>query len=135
IALLNDANESVAEKSRKFFVYNPGAQREQPPGIEMEFETSPYASMPAEEVEQSLEHITAIANDAERRRISRLEGLDTKRRFLMEFCQKRVESAGTPINGFQEQSYRRGRYANDRYSSNRSQGWTTDRGRTIRRDG
>ncbi len=135
IALLNDANESVAEKSRKFFVYNPGVQREQPPGIEMEFETSPYASMPAEEVEQSLEHITAIANDAERRRISRLEDLETKRRFLMEFWQKRDESPGTPINEFQEEFYRRLQYANDRYSSNRRQGWTTDRGRTILRYG
>lgn len=53
----------------------------------------------------------------------------------MEFWQKRDESPGTPINEFQEEFYRRLQYANDRYSSNRRQGWTTDRGRTILRYG
>ena len=131
LALLNDDNESVVERSRKFFVYNPGIEREQTPGVEMEFETSPYAAMTEEEVQQSLEHIAIVANDAERRRINRLEDLDTKRRFLMEFWQKRDENPVTTINEFRDEFYRRLQYANDRYSSNRREGWRTDRGRVV----
>lgn len=135
VALLNDDNESVVERSRKFFVYNPDVERQQTPTVEMEFEMSPYAGMTEEEVEQSLEHISVIANVSERRRIGRLEDLDTKRRYLMEFWQKRDESPTTPVNEFRDEFYRRLQYANDRYSSNRQEGWKTDRGRTILRYG
>ena len=131
LAMLNEDNESVVEQSRKFFVYNPGVEREQPPAVEMDFETSPYATMTEEEVEQALGHIAVIANDTERRRIGRLEDLDSERRFLMDFWQKRDDSPTTPVNEFKEEFYRRVQYANDRYSSNRRPGWETDRGRAV----
>ncbi len=135
VALLNNENESVAERSRKFFIYNPDVEREQVAAVEMEFETSPYAAMTEDEVNQSLEHIAIIANDMERRRINRLEDLEGKRRFLMDFWEKRDENPATPINEFRDEFYRRLQYANDRYSSNRREGWRTDRGRTVIRYG
>lgn len=131
VAMLNEDNESVVEQTRKFFVYNPGVERARPAAVEVDFETSAYATMSEEEVEQALRHIGIIANDAERRRIGRLEDLDARRRFLMDFWQKRDDSPTTPINEFKEEFYRRIQYANDRYSSNRRPGWETDRGRTV----
>ena len=131
LALLNEDNESVVEQSRKFFVDNPGVEREQAPAVEMDFETSPYAGMSEEEVEQALAHIAIIANDTERRRVGGLDDLDAKRRFLMDFWEKRDDSPTTPVNEFKEEFYRRVQYANDRYSSNRRPGWETDRGRTV----
>ncbi|MEX1055777.1 MAG: GWxTD domain-containing protein, partial [Rhodothermales bacterium] len=135
IAVLNRQNEAVVEQARKFFVYNPGVQREETPAVEMDFETSPYAAMPEEEVALGLEHISIISNESDRRRIRRIVDLNEKRRFLMEFWQKRDDQPGTPINEFREEFYRRLQYSNDRYSSNRQEGWRTDRGRVVIRYG
>lgn len=131
LALLDEDNESVVEQTRKFFVYNPAVAREQVPAVEMEFETSPYAVMSEDEVELALARIAIIANESERRRIARMEDLDAKQRFLMDFWQKRDDSPATPLNEFREEFDRRVQYANDRYSSNRQEGWRTDRGRTV----
>lgn len=131
VALLNDHNEAVVEQSQKFFVYNPNVERQQPSALEMEFETSPYATMTTEEVETAIEHVSVIGSESERRRLRRIEDLDEKRRALMEFWQKRDAQPNTPINEFKEEFYRRLQYANDRYSSNRRDGWQTDRGRVV----
>jgi GWxTD domain-containing protein len=131
MALLNADNEAVAEQARKFFVYNPSVERDQPLALENSFETSEYASMTEEEVARSVEHINIIASETEKRRIRRIEDLNEKRRFLMEFWGKRDPTPGQHVNGFKEEFYQRLQYANDRYSNNRSEGWKTDRGRTI----
>lgn len=131
LALLNESNESVIEQAQKFFVYNPSVQRAQPVAREMEFETSPYATMSEEEVELAVEHASVVANDTERRRLRRIEELDERRRALMEFWQKRDPDPASPINEFKEEFYQRLQYANDRYSSNMQEGWQTDRGRVV----
>ena len=135
IAVLNRENEAVVEQARKFFIYNPTVRRPETPVVEMDFETSPYAAMPEEEVALGLDHISIIANESDRRRIRRIQDLNEKRRYLMDFWQKRDDQPGTPVNEFKEEFYRRLQYANDRYSSNRQEGWRTDRGRVIIRYG
>ena len=131
LALLNESNESVVEQAQKFFVYNPGVERTQPVALEMEFETSSYATMSEEEVATAIDHAEVIANDSERRRFGRIEDLDELRRSLMEFWQKRDPDTTTPINEFKDEFYQRLQYANDRYSTNMQQGWQTDRGRVV----
>lgn len=131
LALLNESNESVVEQAQKFFVYNPGVERTQPIALEMEFETSPYATMSEEEVATAIDHAEVIANESERRRFGRIEDLDELRRSLMEFWQKRDPDATTPINEFKDEFYQRLQYANDRYSTNMQPGWRTDRGRVV----
>lgn len=135
VALLNDENESVVEQSRKFFVYNPGVERSEAEPVSVEFERSPYAVMSEQEVEQAVSHALLIANESERRRIRRVDDLDQRRRFLMEFWQKRDSQPSTVVNEFKEDFYRRIQYATDRYSTNRQEGWETDRGRIIIRYG
>ncbi len=51
IALLNSDNESLVERSRRFFVYNPDVERAPVVAVEAEFETSQYATMTEEQVE------------------------------------------------------------------------------------
>lgn len=131
LALLNENNESVVEQSQKFFVYNPGVQRQQAAGIEMEFETSPYATMSEEEVDKGIEHALLIANENERRRFGQVDALDERRRALMNFWQGRDPRPATPVNEFRDEFYERLQYANDRYSSNTQEGWMTDRGRIV----
>ncbi len=131
LALLNDNNESVVEQSQKFFVYNPGVERAQPAALEMEFETSPYASMSEEEVDAAIQHALVVANESERRRFNRIKDLNERRRALMEFWQTRDPRPSTPTNEFKDEFYQRLQYANDRYSSNMQEGWQTDRGRVV----
>ena len=131
MVLLNDQNEGMVERSRKFFVYNPGVSREDPAVLELDFETSSYAEMTEDEVEQGMAHARLIANDMERRRMRRLSDLDDRRRFLMDFWQKRDDRPMTPVNEFKEAFYQRIQYANDRYTSNIEPGWESDRGRVV----
>lgn len=131
MAVLNEANESVAEQARKFFVYNPNVQREAPVAFSESFETSPYASMTQAEVDQAYEHLAIIASDREKRRYQGIRDLDEQRRFLMSFWQQRDPQPSTPVNEFKEEFYRRLQYANDRYSSGMGEGWQSDRGRVV----
>lgn len=135
LAVLNEENEAVVEQARKFFVYNPGVERERPPAVDIDFEASQYATMTQEDVEQSFEHIAIIANESEQRRMRRLADLEARQRFLKEFWDKRDDNPATTINEFRDEFYRRLQYVNDRYSSNRQPGWKTDRGRTVIRYG
>lgn len=131
IALLNDANEALAEQSRKFFVYNPGVKRAAPPALEVAFENSPYAAMTDEEVARALRHIDLIASEQERRRIRKLKELEARQHFLMNFWSKRDPNPSTPVNEFKDEFYQRLQYANDRYTSRSMEGWETDRGRIL----
>ncbi len=132
IAVLNESNESIAEQSRKFFVYNPDVERKTDIiSVEQSFETSQYARMTEEEIERMSKHIEVIATDAERRRLRSIRDPMEQRRFFMQFWTIRDPNPNTPINEFQEEFYSLIQYANDRYSSSFSEGWESDRGRAL----
>ena len=132
IAILDDNNEAVAEQSRKFFVYNPDVERETlVVSPEESFERSQYARMTEEEIDRMVEHVDIIASDTERRRLKSIRDLDERRRYFMTFWNVRDPDPNTPINEFQEQFYALVQYANDRYTNSFSEGWKTDRGRTL----
>ena len=136
IAVLNENNESIAEQSRKFFVYNPDVQREeQVVSLEESFETSQYARMTEEEIERMAEHVEVIATDAERRRLRGIRDLDEQRRFFMQFWNVRDPNPNTPVNEYQDEFYSLIQYANDRYTNSFNEGWQTDRGRILIRFG
>ncbi|GIV58512.1 MAG: hypothetical protein KatS3mg042_1425 [Rhodothermaceae bacterium] len=131
VALLDEENASLAEQSRKFFVYNPGVERAAPVAAEVSFETSEYAAMSEEEVERAFKHIEIIATETERQRMKGLRTLEARQRYLMEFWQRRDPKPATTINEFKDEFYQRLQYANDRYTSSLAEGWETDRGRTL----
>ncbi len=131
LALLNAENESIVERSRKFFVYNPHIQQAVPLGLETEFETSQYATMTLEEVEQMTEYISVIMTDSERRQSRSVRDPEERRRNLRMFWQRRDPDSNTAVNEFQERFYQRLRYANDRYTTEFDEGWETDRGRAL----
>jgi GWxTD domain-containing protein len=136
IAILDENNESVAEQSRKFFVYNPEVQREtEVVTLEETFETSQYARMTEEELERMAGHIDVISTDAERRRLRGIRDLDERRRFFMQFWTVRDPNPNTPVNEYQDEFYSLIQYANDRYSNSFREGWQTDRGRALIRYG
>ena len=131
LALLNEANEAVDEQSRKFFVYNPDVEREQISQASITYEQSPYASMPEEEVTLALEQIQPIATSQEQRTISDLETLETKRRFLLRFWDKRDPEPSTVVNEYKMRYDQLVNFAGDRYGNNYERGWESDRGRVM----
>ncbi len=131
LALLDQNNESMAEQARKFFVFNPQVERAPVVTLEVSFETSPYATMSEEEVDKGFSHADLIATERERQRAKGIQDLDERRRFLMDFWQKRDPNPGTPINEFREAFYGRLQYANQRYTTGRREGWRTDRGHVF----
>lgn len=132
LAILNENNESIAEQSRKFFVYNPDVSRNVNVISEEEsFERSQYARMTEEEINRMIEHTDIIASDGERRRIKSIRDLDEKRRYFQTFWSVRDPEPNTVINEYQEQFYAMIQYANDRYTNSFSEGWKTDRGRAL----
>ncbi|MDA1028646.1 MAG: GWxTD domain-containing protein [Bacteroidetes bacterium] len=132
LAVLNENNESVAEQSRKFFVYNPDVSRQtEVVSAEESFERSQYARMTEEEIDRMTEHTDIIASDSERRRIKGIRDLDERRRYFLTFWNVRDPDPNTPINEYQEQFYSLIQYANDRYTNRSDEGWRTDRGRTL----
>ena len=132
LAVLNENNESVAEQSRKFFVYNPDISREVVAvSVEESFERSQYARMTEEEIDRMVEHTDIIASDGERRRIKAIRDIDERRRYFMTFWNVRDPDPNTPINEYQEQFYSLIQYANDRYTNRSDEGWKTDRGRAL----
>ena len=136
IAILDENNESVAEQSRKFFVYNPEVERaSEVVSVEEAFETSQYARMTEEELDRMAGHIEVIATDAERRRLRGIRDLDERRRFFMQFWTVRDPNPNTPVNEYQDGFYSLIQYANDRYTNSFREGWQTDRGRTLIRYG
>ena len=136
LVILNEENESVVEQSRKFFVFNPTVAGPAVAEAEaMTFESSSYATLPEDEVTTALAHIRAIATEQEARRMRRIQDLDEKRRFLMEFWQVRDPSPGSSVNEFRDDFYSRLMYANERYSIRSREGWDTDRGQVLIRFG
>ncbi len=131
VVLLDEGNAAVGEQTQKFFVYNPSIVVAAPEPLEVSFETSEYASMPEEEVDEAFQYIRIIATEQEERRIRRIEDLDEKRRFLMSFWEVRDPTPGTADNEVQQEFNSLMSYANERYSVRTIAGWETDRGRTL----
>ncbi len=131
LAVLDANNEALAEQSRKFYVYNPTVAAPIAAAAEQSYESNLYAVMPEAEVDENLGHAEVIATGRERDQIGRLGSLDAKRDFLVEFWRKRDEEPATPINEGRLRFYERVQYVNDRYSTSQTEGWRTDRGRTV----
>lgn len=133
VSILNQDNEAVAERSRRFFVYNPDVQRDLIAAGEMTFEQSPFVRLDEQEAEEELGQIQFIATERERSRIGRVEDqdLEAQQRFLHTFWQKRDPESGTVINEARRSFKQRAQYATERFGTPDMKGWETDRGRVV----
>ncbi len=131
LVLLDENNEALAEQSRRFFVYNPDVARQVADERASSYEANLYAVMPEEEVEANLAHAAILAGDREEAQMRSLADLDAKRDFLARFWSERDENPATPINETRRRFYENIQHVNTRYSTSFTEGWNTDRGRTI----
>ncbi len=131
LAVLDENNEALAEQARKFFVYNPGVVQPAADEDGSSYEANLYAVMPEEEVEANLAHAAVLASNREEAQMRGLADLDAKRDFLARFWSSRDENPLTPINETRRRFYELVQYADSRYSTSFTEGWSTDRGRTV----
>ncbi|NNF59298.1 MAG: GWxTD domain-containing protein, partial [Rhodothermaceae bacterium] len=126
-AFLNDNNEALAEQGKKFFVFNPGIERETV-AMDEGFETSLYAVMSEEEVEDNLQHARVLATQQELSQLGRLRDIDAKREYLAAFWQRRDTDSDPSVNSARREFYERLRYAEERYATPFEPSWETGRG-------
>ena len=130
VVLLDEQNRSLAEQKRKFFVYNPGvAATRSTAAVDLAYETSLYASMTEDELDEQIDYARIIATDREDDALKSARNLDAKRDALLDFWTKRDPDPTTPINETREEYFSRIQYTRERYSNSHSEGWQTDRGR------
>lgn len=134
LAVLDQNNEPLVEASKKFFVLNSGVARPIAATGDEDFETNLYRAMSEEEVEENLLHAQVVATSGQLQQIRRLDNLDAKRAYLAQFWRGRDTDADPAQNAARAEFYRRLRYV-ERYRSANSEGYETDRGRTVLRYG
>lgn len=130
LRLLDANNEALAEQSKKVFVLNPGVERPIA-AVDEGYETSLYAVMSEEEVEDNLAHARVIASQSELGQIRGLSDLESKRGYLARFWQARDTDSDPAANNARREFYERMRYAADRYDTPFEEVWETDRSRVL----
>ena len=130
VVFLNENNEALAEQTKKFFVFNPNVER--PVAVMDEgLETSLYAVMSEEEVEDNLSQAKVIATQQELAQMRSLRSLEEKRDYLAAFWRRRDTDSDPSVNAARRDFYERIRYAQDRYRTPFEESWETDRGRVL----
>lgn len=128
LVALNEANEAVAEQSKRFFVINPDVQP-LAVGDAMTYEQTLYAAMGEEELAQNVAHARVLATQREQQEINALSSDEERRRFLARFWAARDTDAVPSTNEARRQFYNRLRVVRDRYNEFGREGYDTDRGR------
>jgi len=131
LVVLNEANEAVADQSKRFYVINPDVERPQVgPGM-MSYEETLFAAMGEEELDLNVRHARVIANGREASQIGQLQTDDDRRRFLTTFWTARDTDGIAGINDARRMFYERLPLVNERFSELGTPGYETDRGRVY----
>lgn len=131
LVVLNDANESVSEQSKRFYVINPDVERTVVAANEMSLEETLFASMGEEELELNVRHAAVIATNQEQAEIRAIQTDDDRRRFLAAFWSRRDTDSVTSVNEARRAFYQRLNFTEDRLREFGAAGFETDRGRVY----
>ena len=133
--IVMDGNDHpVAEKEKKFFVYNPDVG-EAPSlasiPVEEAVAKSEFAVMPESVLDDEFAKVEYIAAKEERSVYKNLQGEEGKRLFLFKFWQGRNPNPQSSFNPFRAEYLRRVEWASQNFKSYTRGGWKTDRGRVY----
>ncbi|WP_095511374.1 GWxTD domain-containing protein [Rubrivirga marina] len=130
LVALNEANEAVAEQSKRFFVINPDVAPVAT-GDAMSFEETLYGAMGEEELLQNLAHARVIATGREEAQMAALTTDEERRAFLAAFWATRDEDGVPSVNEARQNFYNRLRVVTQRFSEFGQEPYQTDRGRIF----
>ena len=131
VVALNEANEPVAERSKKIYVINPDVASETVYSAGEDYESTLFGVMEAEELDMNLEHALIIATGRERDAARRLETDEAKRNFLATFWRGRDADPNPNVNSARRTFYERLDLVNDRFREPLTDGYKTERGRVF----
>ena len=131
LVVLDEANQSVAEQSKRFFVINPDVERPELAGGRMTYEETLFAAMGEEELEINVDHARVLANNQEQAEIAAIASDDDARRFLTRFWGARDTDNNPTANESRRTFYDRLRFVEDRFNEHTRKAYETDRGRVY----
>ena len=130
--LLDSAANSTATASKRFFVYNPSVAPDTlTPRGGNGYLASEYATMTEEELDKEFGMSRYLASKDELNQYGKLKGVESKRKMMFDFWNKRDENPATPENELKREYMKRVEYANTYYKTGFRDGWKTDRGRVF----
>jgi GWxTD domain-containing protein len=130
--LRDTVDNSTAVSTKRFFVYNPSVAPDTlTPKGGGSYLGSEYATMTEAELDREFDVARYTASKEEIVQYSKLKGVDSKRKMLFEFWNKRDDDPGTPENEQKKEYMKRVDYANSFYKTGFREGWKTDRGRVF----
>lgn len=129
LVVLNDANESVAEQSKRFYVINPDVERPELAANVMSLEETLFAAMGEEELALNVRHAAVVATNQEQAEIRAIQTDDDRRRFLTSFWTARDTDGLPSVNEARRTFYQRLSFTEDRFREFGQEGFETDRGR------
>ena len=128
---LDDANQALAEQSKRFFVINPDVEAPAVAGGQMTYEETLFAAMGEEELEMNVRHARVLANATEQAEIAAIVTDDDRRRFLTRFWANRDTDGLPSVNESRRRFYERLRTVDERYDEFGRESFETDRGRVY----
>ena len=131
LVVLDDANEAVAEQTKRVYVINPDVERPNAGIAEMDYEATLFAAMGEEELERSLRQVRVISNSREESQMRALTTDNDRRQFLAAFWRSRDSDAQPGVNDAMRQFSERLALVNDRFNELGKDGFETDRGRVY----
>lgn len=129
LAVLNAANEALAEQSKRFYVINPDVAQPQRNIAIADDDELFYRAMGEEELALHVDHARVVATSAERDRISGLQSDEERRSFLLRFWGNRNATAAS--GNARREFYGRLVNANQQFRFRGQPGYRTDRGRVY----
>ena len=131
LVVLDDANQAVAEQSKRVFVINPDVEVAGLDGGAMSYEETLFAAMGDEELRLNVRHAAVVATSRERQQIEALSTDEERRAFLTAFWTSRDTDSLPTVNDARRTFYERLTTVNDRFGEPNKQGFETDRGRVY----
>jgi len=130
VEILDKTDETVVQKSRKFYRFNPLVNMSSEPTHTL-VEESIFALMSTEQIDLEFDQIRQIATRHELSRMKRAKSSDQRRRLLKELWDVRDPTPQTQVNELRNDFIGLVEYANEHFSFQRIEGWESDRGRIL----
>lgn len=134
VAVLRASNEALVQRTKRFFVVNPGVAAAAVAGGPEGIDAARFAVMGDEEVDLALRQVRALATSNEISQLMRLRSTDAKRAFLATFWRNR-DADTDPTQNISYNEFQERLRAIGRFSRGDTPAYETDRGRVYLRYG
>jgi len=131
--LLKPSGELLANKEKKFFIYQPGETlaSNQSQNAASDFMMTIFQNKDSTQVENEFEMVYYLLDRNGQKIWSSVHSLSGRRQFLYYFWRRRDPNTSTPQNEFRNEYLKRYSVANRKFRAFKLAGWKTDRGRVY----